>query len=164
MTMTLTAFDPRARQPVTTTVPAYRPTRLGSNILLALGIVTLAQVMAPTVAQAQCNSNSNPPPPSPVVSNFPPPPSFGNPPSMKQYNVASTGLVGCNGPDVDGVGEPGIPGSPGQPGGQISSTNKALTIYGGFNPNFPNGESIGAPIISSGGNGGSGGQGWPTKS
>ena len=68
--MTLTVFDPRAGQPVTITVPAYRPTRLGSNILLALGTMTLAQVMAPAAAQAQCNSSSNPAPPSPVVANF----------------------------------------------------------------------------------------------
>ena len=74
MTMTLTAFDPRAGQPVTINVPAYRPTRLGSNVLLALGTLTLAQVMAPAAAQAQCNSSSNPPPPSPVVANFAPPP------------------------------------------------------------------------------------------
>ena len=46
MTMTLSVFDPRAGQRVTISVPAYRPTRLGSNILLALGTVTLAQVMA----------------------------------------------------------------------------------------------------------------------
>src|SRR5215207_8800537 len=43
---------------------------LGSNILLALGTVTLAQVMAPAAAQAQCNSSINPAPPPPVVANF----------------------------------------------------------------------------------------------
>ena len=123
--------------------------------------MTLAQVMAPAAAQAQCNSSSNPSPPSPVVANFAPPPPqiFGNPPSLVPYNVTSFGLAGCKGPDVDGSGEPGIPGSPGQPGAQISSTNSALTIIGGFNPNFPNGESFGAPIVSLGGNGGAGGQG-----
>ena len=68
--MTLTLFAPRTGQHVTISVPAHRPTRLGSNILLALGTVTLAQVMAPTAAQAQCNSSSNPAPPSPVVANF----------------------------------------------------------------------------------------------
>ena len=68
--MTLTVFDPRTGQRVTITVPADRPTRLGSNILLTLGTVTLAQVMAPAAAQAQCNSSSNPAPPSPVVANF----------------------------------------------------------------------------------------------
>ena len=52
------------------------------------------------------------------------------------YNVASLGLVGCNGAN-GGHGEPGSPGSPGQPGGQISSTNSALTIIGGFSPNGP---------------------------
>ena len=56
--MTPTVFDPRAGQRVAITVPAYRPTRLGSNILLALGTMTLAQVMVPAEAQAQCNSNS----------------------------------------------------------------------------------------------------------
>ena len=71
MTKTLSVIDPRAGQPVTITVPADRPTRLGSNILLTLGTMTLAHIMAPTAAQAQCNSNSNPPPPSPVVANFP---------------------------------------------------------------------------------------------
>ena len=45
-------FDARTGQRVTITVPAYRPTRLGSNILLALGTVTLAQVWAPGVAGA----------------------------------------------------------------------------------------------------------------
>ena len=131
--MTLTVFDPRAGQRVAITVPAYRPTRLGSNILLALGTMTLAQVMAPTAAQAQCNSNSNPAPPSPVVANFSNQ-SFGNTPPLVPYNVASPGLVGCNGTN-GGSGEPGIPGSPGQPGAQISSTNSALTIFGGFSPN-----------------------------
>ena len=159
--MTLTVFDPRAGQRVTVTVPTDRPTRLGSNILLALGTMTLAQVMAPAAAQAQCNSSSNPvrhrrwwpilPLPLPRV--------FGNPPSLVPYNVTSFGLAGCKGPDVDGSGEPGIPGSPGQPGAQISSTNSVLTIIGGFNPNFPNGESFGAPIVSLGGAGGAGGQG-----
>ena len=110
--MTLTVFDPRAGQRVAITVPAYRPTRLGSNILLALGTMTLAQVMVPAEAQAQCNSNSKPP--SPVVANFPPPPSFGNPPSLKPYNVTSFGLVGCSGTNGD-HGESGGPGSPGQP-------------------------------------------------
>ena len=156
--MTLTVFDPRAGEPVTITVPAYRPspTRLGANILLALGTVTLAQVMAPATAQAQCNSNSKPP--SPVVANFPPPQIFGNPPSLVPYNVTSLGLVGCKGPDVDGSGEPGIPGSPGQSGGQINSTNSALTIIGGFSQNG-NTDSFGAPIVSLGGAGGAGGQG-----
>ena len=74
MTKTLSVIDPRAGQPVTITVPADRPTRLGSNILLTLGTMTLAQIMAPTAAQAQCNSNSNPAPPSPVVANFSPSP------------------------------------------------------------------------------------------
>ena len=69
--MTLTVFDPRAGQRVAITVPAYRPTRLGSNILLALGTMTLAQVMVPAEAHAQCNSNSKPPV-SPVVANFNP--------------------------------------------------------------------------------------------
>ena len=55
-------------------------------------------------------------------------------------------------------GESGNPGSPGQPGGKISSTNIALTIIGGFNPNFPNGDSFGAPIVSRGGDGGTGGE------
>ena len=100
--MTLTVFDPRAGQRVTVTVPTDRPTRLGSNILFALGTMTLAQVMAPAAAQAQCNSNSKPP--SPVVANFPPPQIFGNPPSLVPYNVTSLGLVGCKGPDVDGSG------------------------------------------------------------
>src|SRR6185436_15439405 len=111
MTKTLSVIDPRAGQRVAITVPAYRPTRLGSNILLALGTMTLAQVMVPAEAQAQCNSNSKPP--SPVVANFSNQ-SFGNPPSLMPYNVASSGLVGCKGPDVDGSGEPGIPGSAGQ--------------------------------------------------
>ena len=52
------------------------------------------------------------------------------------YNVTSPGLVGCSGTN-GGHGEPGGPGSPGQPGGQISSTNSALTIIGGFSPNGP---------------------------
>ena len=97
--MTLTVFDPRAGQRVSITVPAYRPTRLGSNILLALGTLTLAQVMAPAAAQAQCNSSSNPPPPSPVVANFAPPPPqiFGNTTIIVPYNVTSAGLVGCSG-------------------------------------------------------------------
>ena len=112
------------------TVPAHRPTRLGSNILLALGTMTLAQVMAPAAAQAQCNSSSNPSPPSPVVANFSNQ-SFGNNPPLVPYNVASLGLVGCNGAN-GGSGESGSPGSPGQPGGQISSTNSGLTIIGGF--------------------------------
>ena len=154
--MTLTVFDPRAGQRVSITVPAHRPTRLGSNILLALGSVTLAQVMAPTAAQAQaqCNSSSNPPPPSPVVANFVPPPPqiFGSTPPLHPYNVTSPGLVGCSGTN-GGHGEAGGPGSPGQPGGQISSTNSALTIIG------PGIGSVGAPIISRGGNGGSGGDG-----
>ena len=133
--MTLTVFDPRAGQRVAITVPAYRPTRLGSNILLTLGTMTLAQVMAPTAAQAQCNSSSNPAPPSPVVANFSNQ-SFGNNPPLVPYNVASAGLVGCNGTN-GGSGESGNPGSPGQPGAQISSTNSALTIIGGFSPNWP---------------------------
>src|SRR6478609_6913906 len=96
MTMTLTVFDPRAGQRVSINVPAYRPTRLGSNVLLALGTLTLAQVMAPAEAQAQCNSSSNPPPPSPVVANFaPPPPQIFD--TTHQYSVTSAGLVGCSG-------------------------------------------------------------------
>ena len=73
------------------------------------------------------------------------------------YNVASSGLVGCIGPD-GGHGESGNPGSPGQPGAQISSTNSALTIIGGFSPNG-HADTFGAPIVSFGGNGGTGGEG-----
>ena len=51
MTMTISLFAPRTEQHVTISVPAHRPTRLGSNVLLALGTLTLAQVMAPTAAQ-----------------------------------------------------------------------------------------------------------------
>ena len=106
--MTLTVFDPRAGQRVAITVPAYRPTRLGSNILLALGTMTLAQVMAPTAAQAQCNSSSNPPPPSPVVANFLQS-ELRQPTIIVPYNVASLGLVGCNGPDGDDPVSPAFP-------------------------------------------------------
>jgi hypothetical protein len=62
--MLRTSFDPRRGDCVTITVPTQGPTHLGSNILLALAIVTLVQVMAPA-AQAQCNSISNPLLPSP---------------------------------------------------------------------------------------------------
>ena len=55
-------------------------------------------------------------------------------------------------------GESGSPGSPGQPGAQISSTNSGLTIIGGFSPNGPQSDSFGAPIVSFGGNGGTGGE------
>ena len=48
--MTVSLFAPRTEQHVTISVPAHRPTRLGSNILLALGTVTLAQVLAATAA------------------------------------------------------------------------------------------------------------------
>ena len=74
------------------TVPAHRPTRLGPNILLTLGTMTLAQVMAPAVAQAQCNSGNNPSPPPPVVANFSNQ-SFGNNPPLVPYNIASLGLA-----------------------------------------------------------------------
>ena len=46
--MTVSLFAPRTEQRVTISVLAHRPTRLGSNILLALGTVTLAQVLAAT--------------------------------------------------------------------------------------------------------------------
>ena len=153
--MTLTVFDPRAGQRVTITVPAYRPTRLGSNILLALGTMTLAQVMAPAAAQAQCNSSSNPAPPSPVVANFSNQ-SFGNPPPLCRTTWHHWPRRLQRGGWW--FGESGNPGSPGQPGGQISSTNSALTIIGGFSPNGPNADSFGAPIVSFGGNGGTGGE------
>ena len=94
--MSLSLFAPRTEQRVTMTVPAHRPTRLGPNILLTLGTVTLAQVMAPAVAQAQCNSSNNPSPPPPVVANFFNQ-SFGNNPPLVPYNVASLGLGGCSG-------------------------------------------------------------------
>lgn len=136
-------------------VEVCRSTRLGSNILLALGTMTLAGVMAPDAAQAQCNSSINPAPPSPVVANFSNK-TFGNNPPLVPYNVTSFGLVGCNGAD-GGSGESGQPGSPGQPGAQISSTNSALTIIGGFSAQTGS-DTFGAPIVSFGGNGGTGGQ------
>src|SRR4051812_19088295 len=138
------------------TLSLFAPTRLGLNTLLTFGTVTLAQVMAPAAAQAQCNSSSNPAPPSPVVANFFNQ-SFGNNSPLVPYNVASLGLGGCNGAN-GGSGESGSPGSPGQPGGQISSTNSGLTIVGGFAPGGPQTNSFGAPIVSFGGNGGSGGE------
>src|SRR5688572_907889 len=113
--MNLTRFDRRTGQRFTTNLPAHRQT------LLALGTVLLAQVMAPTAAQAQCNSSSNPPPPPPVTANFFNQ-SFGNTP-LQPYNVSSFGLVGCNGADGN---DPGSPGSPGQPGARISSANSGL--------------------------------------
>jgi hypothetical protein len=151
--MNLILFAPRTEQRVTICVPAHRPTHLHAKIFLALGTVTLVQVMAPAVAQAQCNSSSNPSPPSRVVANFFNQ-SFDN---NSPYNVASLGLGGCNGAN-GGHGESGEPGSPGQPGGQISSTNSGLTIIGGFAPGGPQTNSFGAPIVSFGGNGGLGGE------
>src|SRR4051812_31672871 len=125
---------PRKGNSVTIAVPAHRPTRLGSNILLALGTVTLAQVMAPAAA-AECNSTSNPLPPSPVVANFFNM-TFGNNPPFAPYNLASMGLGGCNGTNGS-LGEAGGPGSPGQSGAQITSTNSGLTIIGGLSANGP---------------------------
>src|SRR5262249_15840744 len=98
---------------VTLTMPPYR------HVLLALGTMTLAQVSAPTAAQAQCNSNNNPPPPPRVVANFSNQ-SFGNNTPLQPYNVSSFSLIGCNGANGN-LGDPGGPGSPGQPGAQISS-------------------------------------------
>ena len=137
-------------QRVTITLPAHRP------ILLALGTVLLAQVMASATARAQCNSSSNPAPPSPVVADFSNQ-SFGNNSPLVPYSVGSAGLVGCNGAGGD-FGDSGSPGSPGQPGGQISSTNSGLTIIGGFTANGPGTDSFGAPIVSRGGDGGAGGE------
>jgi hypothetical protein len=57
--MTLTLFDPRSGQRITFTEPAHCPTRLRANILFMLSTVTLAYVMAPAAAQAQCNSKLN---------------------------------------------------------------------------------------------------------
>src|SRR3954470_13346049 len=88
--MFLTSFDSRTRNRMTITVPAHRPTQLHAKILLALGTVTLAQVMAPAAAQAQCNSSINPAPPAPVVANFFNQ-SFGNNPPLVPYNVTSFG-------------------------------------------------------------------------
>ena len=134
-------------------MPAHRPTRLGSNILLALGTVTLAQVLAPAAAQAQCNSSSNPTPPSPVVANFSNQTFGNNPPGAIQRCI--TWPRGCNGANGSS-GESGSPGSPGQPGAQISSTNSGLTIIGGLPMDRT--DSFGAPILSRGGDGGAGGE------
>src|SRR3954466_5945093 len=117
ISMLRTSFDPRTNR-IAITVPAHRPTRLGSNILLALVAVTLAQVMAPSAAKAQCNSSIDPAPPAPVVANFFNR-TFGQTPPLVPYNLESAGLGGCNGAN-GGRGESGLPGKPGQPGGQIS--------------------------------------------
>src|SRR4051812_30650198 len=109
--MFLTSFDSRTGNRITITLPAHRPTRLGSNILLALGTVTLAQVMAPAAAQAQCNSSINPAPPPPLVANFFNQ-TFGQTPPLVPYNLESAGLGGCNGAN-GGHGESGFPGKPG---------------------------------------------------
>ncbi len=155
--MICTLLDPRTGQHSTITVPAHVHSHLGLNILLVLGTVAVAQVMAPATAHAQCNSISNPTPPPPLVANFSNQ-SFGNDSPLVPYRVLSAGLSGCDGANGSyWEGESGKPGDPGQPGAQISSTNSGLTIIGGFTANGPNTDSFGAPIVSRGGNGGTGG-------
>jgi uncharacterized protein YhjY with autotransporter beta-barrel domain len=126
----------------------------GRRTGLVLSVWAAGHVLLPGTAQAQCNTNGNPAPPSPVQSNFSNQ-TFSTTPPQTPYAVVSRGTVGCAG--VDGGGNTPQSGSPGQPGAQITSTNTALTIIGGGNPDSGL-QTFGAPITSIGGAGGQGGQ------
>jgi uncharacterized protein YhjY with autotransporter beta-barrel domain len=126
----------------------------GKRCGIVLGAWAAGHVLLPGTAQAQCNTNGNPAPPSPIQSNFSNQ-TFSATPPQTPYAVVSRGNFGCNG--VDGGGGTPPNGSPGQPGAQITSTNTALTIIGGGNPDAGL-QTYGAPVTSIGGFGGSGGQ------
>jgi len=121
---------------------------------LALGAWAAGSLLLPGAAQAQCSTGANPAPPSPVQADFSNQ-TFGTAPPQPPYAVVSRGTAGCAG--VDGGGNTPQSGSPGQPGAQITSTNTALTIIGGGNPDSGL-QTFGAPITSIGGAGGQGGQ------
>jgi len=125
--------------------------------VVALAVASLATLLVPVAARAQCNSSANPAlPAAPAQTNFSNQ-SFGAAP-LPQYYLNASGQSGCKGADDgswDGKGQDGFAG---QSGGSFNSVNSGITVKGGFAPTFIS-PTMGAGWSVNGGDGGAGGQG-----
>lgn len=126
-------------------------------VALASAVASLAALLVPVAARAQCNRSANPALPSaPAQTNFSNQ-SFGAAP-LPQYYLSASGQAGCKGADDGSWNGKGQDGFAGQSGGSFNSVNSGITMKGGFAPT-PISPTMGAGWSVNGGDGGAGGQG-----
>jgi hypothetical protein len=102
-------------------------------VALASAVASLAALLVPVAARAQCNSSANPALPSaPAQTNFSNQ-SFGAAP-LPQYYLGASGQAGCKGADDGSWNGKGQDGFAGQSGGSFNSVNSGITVKGGFTP------------------------------
>lgn len=126
-------------------------------VAFASAVASLAALLVPIAARAQCNSSANPAlPAAPAQTNFSNQ-SFGAAP-LPQYYLSASGQAGCKGADDGSWNGKGQDGFAGQSGGSFNSVNSGITVKGGFAPT-PISPTMGAGWSVNGGDGGAGGQG-----